>query len=79
MKRTILAFGRQMLLNLEARGCPLRGIRGAPDLAAQRERLTSCGWERSASLDMNGGVEWFKCVQMRSNAFNGLSIIIPSV
>ena len=25
-------FGRQMLLNLDARGCPLRGITGAPDL-----------------------------------------------
>lgn len=47
-------FGRQMLINLEARGCPLIGIDGAPDLEAQRRRLRACGWEASGASDMNG-------------------------
>ena len=38
------AFGVQMGLNLRARGCPLRGVAGAPTLEAQRERFQARGW-----------------------------------
>ena len=49
-------FGRQMQANLAARGCPMRGVRAAPDPPAQAERLraalagggTGGGGERAA-------------------------------
>eukprot|EP00891_Asterochloris_glomerata_P002981 jgi/Astpho2/2981/fgenesh1_pm.00051_%23_4_t len=47
------AFGRQMLMNLESRGCPLRGIRGTKDLAAQKQRFLDNGWQRAEALDMH--------------------------
>ena len=47
-------FGRQMLLNLEARGCPLRGISGAPDLEGQKTRFTASGFRSAGAVDMNG-------------------------
>eukprot|EP00958_Prasinococcus_capsulatus_P006230 scaffold593_cov382-Prasinococcus_capsulatus_cf.AAC.26 len=37
------AFGQQMLRNLEDRGCPLRGLLACDSLAAQTERLLTCG------------------------------------
>ncbi|KAK3234944.1 hypothetical protein CYMTET_54823 [Cymbomonas tetramitiformis] len=46
------AFGEQMIINLEMRGCPLLGLAGTPDLEAQRSRLTSAGWKRSEGCDM---------------------------
>ena len=47
------AFGVQMGLNLRARGCPLRGVAGAPTLEAQRERFQARGWARAGAMDMN--------------------------
>jgi len=41
------AFGAQMMLNLQARGCPLKGIIGS--LEAHKERMLSCGWEHVSS------------------------------
>ena len=47
------AFGRQMGANLEARGCPLVGIPGAPSLEAQAERFTGGGaWAHAAAADL---------------------------
>lgn len=44
------AFGRQMMVNLEARGCPLLGIQ--PSVQAQAARLTQHGWQRAECRDM---------------------------
>lgn len=44
------AFGRQMLLNLEARGCPLLAI--CRDLREQAARLLQAGWQRAEAEDM---------------------------
>ena len=46
-------FGRQMLLNLQARGCPFRSISAAPDPEALMVRLHACGWSRAECCDMN--------------------------
>ncbi|KAI3426176.1 hypothetical protein D9Q98_008553 [Chlorella vulgaris] len=46
------AFGRQMLLNLESRGCALLGIEATPTLDAQQRRFTSCGWHRADAHTM---------------------------
>ncbi|CAG9466985.1 unnamed protein product [Pedinophyceae sp. YPF-701] len=46
------SFGKQMLLNLEARGCPLRGIFGTPTLAAHEERFLRGGWTKARATDM---------------------------
>jgi len=42
------AFGRQMLINLDARGCPLLGILDAPTPEAQCQRLKTAGWTSGA-------------------------------
>jgi len=47
------AFGRQMLLNLEARGCPLLGIRGGADPETHSARFRASGWTRAGCVDMN--------------------------
>ncbi|MEW5297761.1 MAG: hypothetical protein WDW36_000945 [Sanguina aurantia] len=47
------AFGRQMVSNLESRGCPLRGLAATPTLAAHQQRFTSNGWQRATSLDLD--------------------------
>ena len=47
------AFGKQMLLNLAARGCPLVGIAGGADPAAHAARLRGAGWARAAAADMD--------------------------
>ena len=47
------AFGKQMLLNLAARGCPLRGIGGAPDPEGAAARLRAAGWRLAAAADMH--------------------------
>lgn len=47
------AFGRQMVSNLESRGCPLRGLPTTPTLEAHCRRLTGCGWQRAAAWDMD--------------------------
>ncbi|KAK9914942.1 hypothetical protein WJX75_002652 [Coccomyxa subellipsoidea] len=46
------AFGRQMLTNLECRGCPLRGLQATPDLKAHQDRFLSNGWQRADAKDM---------------------------
>jgi tRNA wybutosine-synthesizing protein 4 len=45
------AFGRQMMLNLSIRGCPLRGI--LPSLPAHEHRLRAAGWDEAVALGMN--------------------------
>jgi tRNA wybutosine-synthesizing protein 4 len=47
------AFGRTMMANLEARGCPLLGLRAHPTLESQKERFESRGWTVARALDMN--------------------------
>ena len=47
------AFGRVMLRNLQARGCPLRGLVGCPTRAAQASRFEAAGWKTTAMLTMN--------------------------
>lgn len=46
------AFGRQMMLNLRARGTPFRGIGSAATPAAAAARLVAAGWERASGADM---------------------------
>ena len=48
-----------MLLNLEARGCPLLGISATPTLDAQRRRFTDAGWDRAQAHDM---AHVYRCV-----------------
>ena len=38
---------------LQSRGCPLRGIWGTKDLAAQKQRFLDNGWQRAKALDMH--------------------------
>ncbi|KAH7387604.1 hypothetical protein KP509_16G032100 [Ceratopteris richardii] len=46
-------FGRQMLKNLESRGCPLLGLHDTPTLEAKIRRFIDHGWQRSEALDMD--------------------------
>ncbi|KAL4518046.1 hypothetical protein Ndes2526A_g01497 [Nannochloris sp. 'desiccata'] len=45
------AFGRQMMMNLSVRGCPLLGI--VPTLEAHTERFLKAGWGRAEAKTMN--------------------------
>lgn len=47
------AFGRQMVSNLESRGCPLLGLPATPSLEAHCGRLVDNGWSAAASWDMD--------------------------
>ncbi|PRW45066.1 tRNA wybutosine-synthesizing 4 [Chlorella sorokiniana] len=47
------AFGQQMLLNLESRGCALLGIEATPSLDSQRQRFLECGWHRAETRSMD--------------------------
>ncbi|KAK9815129.1 hypothetical protein WJX73_008299 [Symbiochloris irregularis] len=47
------AFGKQMLLNLERRGCPLLGLHATPSLQAHEQRLTANGWSRATATDLD--------------------------
>jgi tRNA wybutosine-synthesizing protein 4 len=46
------SFGRMMLDNLRRRGCPLLGLLGCPDLAAQVARCEAAGWDRTEADDL---------------------------
>lgn len=46
-------FGRQMLKNLERKGCPLLGLHDTPTLEAKKKRFLDLGWQRSEALDMD--------------------------
>lgn len=46
-------FGQVMVRNLEARGCPLLGLKDCPTLETQRKRFTDNGWQLSEAIDMN--------------------------
>ncbi len=45
------AFGKQMMMNLSVRGCPLLGI--VASLEAHKERLIKAGWGRAEAKTMN--------------------------
>jgi len=45
------AFGRQMMMNLSARGCPLLGIMSTVE--AHKERFLKAGWGRAEAKTMN--------------------------
>ncbi|GLI70953.1 hypothetical protein VaNZ11_016052 [Volvox africanus] len=47
------AFGRQMVSNLEMRGCPLKGLPATPTLTAHCARLTDGGWNWAEARDMD--------------------------
>uniref|UniRef100_A0A7S1SVC4 Leucine carboxyl methyltransferase 1 homolog n=1 Tax=Tetraselmis chuii TaxID=63592 RepID=A0A7S1SVC4_9CHLO len=47
------AFGQQMLINLESRGCPLKGIEATPTLEAHKERFLRAGWDRAEAFSMD--------------------------
>eukprot|EP00889_Picochlorum_renovo_P006591 jgi/Picre1/33621/NNA_001101.t1 len=44
------AFGKQMMINLSARGCPLKGI--VSSLEEQKQRMKCCGWQHVMCEDM---------------------------
>ena len=46
-------FGQVMVRNLEMRGCPLKGLKGCPDMAAQQARLQKAGWEVTQVMTMS--------------------------
>lgn len=46
------AFGRTMVANLEARGCPLLSLSHYPTISSQKRRYTSLGWDRCCINDM---------------------------
>eukprot|EP01023_Acetabularia_acetabulum_P013416 TRINITY_DN16453_c0_g1_i2.p1 TRINITY_DN16453_c0_g1~~TRINITY_DN16453_c0_g1_i2.p1 ORF type:complete len:193 (-),score=21.85 TRINITY_DN16453_c0_g1_i2:53-631(-) len=47
------AFGRQMVTNLEQRGCPLRGLKATPTIQAHIQRLTDNNWRNAFCKDMD--------------------------
>lgn len=45
-------FGRMMVANVAARGCPLLGLAATPTLAAHERRFTDSGWASAAAVTM---------------------------
>ncbi|KXZ50455.1 hypothetical protein GPECTOR_16g629 [Gonium pectorale] len=62
------AFGRQMVSNLEMRGCPLKGLPATPTLEAHRARLTGAGWSWADARDMDELYRTFVDVADRARA-----------
>ena len=52
-------FGRMMMSNLRARGCPLLGLPACPSVDAQRARALEMGYRRAECMDM---LRWFDAV-----------------
>lgn len=50
-------FGQQMMRNVGARGCPLRGVAAAPTPEAAAARLAAAGWRRTEAADMGAAYE----------------------
>lgn len=47
------AFGKQMMRNVESRGCAFAGIRDAANVSGARARFERNGWRRARAYDMN--------------------------
>jgi len=46
-------FGKEMIFNLQRRGCALLGLHAFPDEEAQRRRFLDAGWDHAESYDLN--------------------------
>ena len=61
-------FGRVMLANVAARGCPLLGLTATPTLAAHEARFTDAGWAVAAAVTMGAAYDGWLDPGARSRA-----------